>query len=238
MVTHVGKYHMNILLTLRSSHSDFPLDSIDTILAFVGKPFDNTSLRDAVKLWLSNPEEAIKSHGHISGWNTSEVTDTSCLFKGARYFNEPIGNWDMRNVTNMSYMFNAADSFNQPLRKWKVSKVTNMSYMFWGADSFNQPIEKWKVSKVTNMSRMFCCAETFNQPLKSWNVSNVTTMEEMFDLAKSFKQPLHWWDVSENTNVFNMFGQGDAGICRGRYVFCNWYFGYEKCHQHDRPVLN
>ena len=155
MVTHVGKCHMNLLLTLRSSHSDFPLDSIDTILAFVGKPFDNTSLRDAVQLWLSNPEEAKKRHGNISGWNTSEVTDTSCLFKGAVEFNEPIGNWDMRNVTNMTDMFCEATSFNQPLRKWKVSKVTNMSEMFSSAHSFNQPLGQWDVSENTNVSNMF-----------------------------------------------------------------------------------
>jgi len=215
MVTHVGKCHMNILLTLRRSDSDFPLDSIDTILAFVGKPFDNTSLRDAVQLWLSNPEEAKKRHGNISGWNTSEVTDTSCLFKGAVDFNEPIGNWDMRNVTNMTDMFCEATSFNQPLRKWKVSKVTNMSYMFYGATSFNQPIEKWKVSKVTNMLGMFFCAHSFNQPLKSWNVSNVTNMSDMFSSAHSFNQPLGQWDVSENTKMSNMFRNAYASIYRG-----------------------
>ena len=200
MVTHVGKYHMNILLTLRSSHSDFPLDSIDTILAFVGKPFDNTSLRDAVKLWLSNPEEAIKSHGHISGWNTSEVTDTSCLFKGFVRFNEPIGNWDMRNVTNMKEMFFGATSFNQPLRKWNVSKVTNMSAMFYET-GFNQPIEKWKVSKVTDMSWMFGATKKFNQDISNWDVSNVTDMLRMFYRAAKFNQDISGWNVNRSISL-------------------------------------
>ena len=200
MVTHVGKYHMNILLTLRSSHSDFPLDSIDTILAFVGKPFDNTSLRDAVLLWFLDQEEAIKRHGHISGWNTSEVTDTSCLFKGFVRFNEPIGNWDMRNVTNMKEMFFGATSFNQPLRKWNVSKVTNMSAMFYET-GFNQPIEKWKVSKVTDMSWMFGATKKFNQDISNWDVSNVTDMLRMFYRAAKFNQDISGWNVNRSIGL-------------------------------------
>ena len=110
------KHHTNLLLTIRSSCCDYFLsDLIDPILAFVGKPFNNTTLRVAVREWLSNPEEAEQKHGHIGSWNTSEVTDMSNLFHEAYFFNEAIGNWDVRNVTNMSFMFFSAYAFNSSL---------------------------------------------------------------------------------------------------------------------------
>jgi|GEM_PF-2100334 len=87
--------------------------------------FNNETLRAAVKEWLDDESKAEKKYGHISDWDTSEVTD-------------------------MSEMFARAESFNQPLEKWDVSQVTKMSDMFFAAKSFNQPLEKWDVSKVTD----------------------------------------------------------------------------------------
>ena len=92
--------------------------------------FNNETLSAAVKEWLDDESKAEKKYGHISDWDTSEVTD-------------------------MQYLFKDAESFNQPLEKWDVSQVTNMSQMFYKATSFNQPLEKWDVSKVMNMYGMF-----------------------------------------------------------------------------------
>ena len=92
-----------------------------------------------------------KFNQDISSWNTSNVTDMSWLFAGARYFNKPLNTWDTSKVTDMSHMFSKATAFNQPLNTWDVSKVTDMSYMFAGeryegqefyrrTSSFNQPL--------------------------------------------------------------------------------------------------
>ena len=52
------KHHTNLLLTIRSSCGDyFPSDLIDPILAFVGKPFNNETLRKAVFKLRFDPEE-------------------------------------------------------------------------------------------------------------------------------------------------------------------------------------
>jgi len=67
--------------------------------------FNNKTFRKAVKLWLSNKEEALKKYGHISNWDTSNVTDMSEMFNEASNFNQDISNWDTSNVTNMSDMF-------------------------------------------------------------------------------------------------------------------------------------
>ena len=39
--------------------------------------FNNETLRAAVKEWLDDESKAEKKYGHISDWDTSEVTDMS-----------------------------------------------------------------------------------------------------------------------------------------------------------------
>ena len=72
---------------------------------------DSDELRKAVKLWLNNESIAKTKYGHISLWNTSNVTDMSQMFYNAKEFNEDIGGWDASNVTDMSGMFNCASNF-------------------------------------------------------------------------------------------------------------------------------
>ena len=92
--------------------------------------FTNETLREAVKLFLHNPDEAIRIYGPMKDWNVSGVADMSDLFKDAKLFNEPIGKWDVSNVTNMAGMFHGAKSFNQPIGHWRTNNVTDMSNMF------------------------------------------------------------------------------------------------------------
>ena len=42
--------------------------------------FNNTTIREAVTLWFSDKTAALNRYGHISKWNTSNVTDMSALF--------------------------------------------------------------------------------------------------------------------------------------------------------------
>ena len=78
------------------------------------QPLTNVTIREAVNLWFDNQEQCIQTFGHISTWNTEQVTDMSKLFENRTTFNEVI-NFDTQNVTDMSHMFYCAYKFNQPL---------------------------------------------------------------------------------------------------------------------------
>ena len=52
--------------------------------------FNNETLRAAVKEWLDDAAAAEATYGHISSWDTSEVTDMSRLFENAKSFNQAI----------------------------------------------------------------------------------------------------------------------------------------------------
>ena len=171
---------------------------------------NNETLKDAVQEWLDNPASSEKKYGHISNWDTSEVTSMEELFSDAETFNEPLSNWDVSNVTNMLSMFNCAEAFNQNIGSWDVSNVTNMDAMFLNAKAFNQGISSWDVSNVTNMESMFFGAKAFNQDISSWDVSDVTNMGSMFFGAKAFNQDISSWDVSNVTNMESMFFLAEA----------------------------
>ena len=171
---------------------------------------NNETLKDAVQEWLDNPASSEKKYGHISNWDTSEVTSMEELFSDAETFNEPLSNWDVSNVTNMLSMFNCAEAFNQNIGSWDVSNVTNMKSMFLNAKAFNQGISSWDVSNVTNMESMFFGAKAFNQDISSWDVANVTNMLGMFFHAGAFNQNIGSWDVSNVTNMESMFFEAKA----------------------------
>jgi surface protein len=180
------------------------------------------SLRGAVDQWIYGSwDESVG--GHISTWDTSEVTDFSNLFfrfgaEGNPGFNEDLSHWDVSSGTSMAYMFGSCPDYNQPMGDWDVSSVTDMQYMFqgYGGSNFNQDISEWDVSSVTDMQQMFNKANAFNQPLNKWRVDNVTDMGAMFygDSDQNanlgggihpFNQPLFQWNVSKVTNMFVMF---------------------------------
>jgi surface protein len=175
----------------------------------------NEQLKQMVREYISNRQQAIQNYGIINTWDVSDITDMSGLFYMRPLFNEDISDWDVSNVTDMSRMFYGALSFNQPLNTWNVSNVTNMSFMFSGARVFNQPLDSWDVSNVTVMNNMFSGSYVFgrilfNQPLNSWDVSNVTNMKSMFENTLAFNQPLNNWDVSNVTDMSNMFKNASA----------------------------
>jgi surface protein len=86
------------------------------------------------------------TYGHISDWETSQVTNMEKLFCGyvnyggdasMKSFNDDISRWDTSNVTTMAYMFYQAHAFNGDLSRWDTSNVTTMYAMFFQAYAFN-----------------------------------------------------------------------------------------------------
>jgi surface protein len=129
---------------------------------------ENREFRQGVQLWFSNRDVCVAKYGHISNWNTENITDMSRTFIEKESFNEPLSDWNVSNVTDMSQMFDCAVAFNQPLDSRDVSNVTDMSQMFEEAHAYNHPLDSWDVSNVTDISQMYDHAVAFNQALGSW----------------------------------------------------------------------
>merc|ERR1719443_1302110 len=97
------------------------------------------------------------------------------MFEGATKFNngnkDTIKNWDTTALTNSKNMFKGAADFNKELGPgmspaWDLSAVTSMEGMFEGAAKFNNgnkdTIKNWDTTALTNSKNMFKGAAVFN----------------------------------------------------------------------------
>ena len=159
----------------------------------------DADIRVAARAWANPATRAAAeiTYGHISDWETSQVTNMDGLFNGhisdwktgnahfggdanMQSFNDDISRWDTSNVTTMCNMFWDAHAFNADLSRWNTSNVTTMYGMFNKAHRFYGDLSRWDTSNVTNMWCMFNNAHVFNGDLSRWDTSNVTTMDGMF----------------------------------------------------------
>ena len=60
-----------------------------------------------------DPVAAEREYGHISQWDTEQVTSMRELFWHMTEFNEDISRWRVHNVRSMRYMFKGADSLEK-----------------------------------------------------------------------------------------------------------------------------
>ena len=99
--------------------------------AAAAAPLDNDSIKTAVAAWLSDSAAAEVTYGHISAWDTSQVTSMRDLFcadpayptacdPARASFNDDISAWDTSGVTDMHGMFRYCSSFNQAIGGWLV----------------------------------------------------------------------------------------------------------------------
>ena len=90
----------------------------------------------------------------LSGFNTSNVTDMSNMFRDTNMLMElDVSHFDTSNVTDMSNMFRNSDKLEiLDLSSFDTSKVTNMSYMFNDMNSLKTiyASDMWNTTSVTS----------------------------------------------------------------------------------------
>jgi surface protein len=179
--------------------------------ALAGFVMTDSNIYTARDAWLANPTSAEATYGHISTWETGEVTDMTNLFCAAN------PDWYGSERCN-----EAASNFNDDIGDWNVGSVTNMKYMFrgrytdrGGVSAFNQDIGNWAVDRVTDMWGMFSGASSFNQDLSEWKIDSAVDMRFMFNDASAFNQDLGWCvDKAEQYgSAFSSSGTGDPPLC-------------------------
>ena len=140
--------------------------------------------------WNIDKKKTTDEYGHISKWNTSNITSMKCLFIFNTFFNDNISMWITHNVYDMSNMFAHADNFNQDISKWNTKSVVNMNGMFLYSKNFNQDISKWNTSNVVDMGFMFHNSRSFCKSLNSWNLSSVKYIGNIFTSSTHEKKLL------------------------------------------------
>ncbi len=135
-----------------------PIDLIKNLYTYIPRSLSDENFTEAIKLWFSNKNECIRIYGHISNWNTINM---SAKIYGKSKFNENISNWNVSNATNLKGMFHGAKNFNQKLNNWNISNFTTMDRIFFRVEKFDQEFNNWNLSK--NKSDIFLYAINFNK---------------------------------------------------------------------------
>lgn len=119
---------------------------------------DSRKVKASDTNWNSTFDNTLLKQANLEGLDTSNVTDMSSMFGGARSLTSlDVSKWDTGNVTNMSWMFDSATSLTDlNVSDWKTGNVTDMINMFNGTFSLNSlDVSNWDTSNVTDMSYMF-----------------------------------------------------------------------------------
>ena len=171
-------FHRGILLSTHTHTCDLPMKRCALLVVLNGAaaftPSRRNELLDARDAWLSDASSATAMYGHISTWNTSEISDMSGVFCGgdAHYSSYGINEWN-------SACNPLAQHFNDDISAWDTSACTNAQYMFFKAYDFNQDLSSWDISSCTNMEGMFMRDSAFTQDL-CWDLSGVDNTDDMF----------------------------------------------------------
>jgi surface protein len=186
---------INIIKILNNFISN---DISNRIISYMDEKIkNNNDFQKAITLWFCDNDKCIEQYGHISSWDTHNVTFMQGLFQYKCNFNDDISGWDTSNVISMSSMFYKSKNFARDISNWDTSKVTNMSEMFSYAKKINCNIGKWDVSNVINMEKMLYGANNLVCDLSSWNISNVSNMRCIF----------HFDDIKNNEMVIKYFNK-------------------------------
>ena len=199
-------------------------------------PITNDNIRDAIDMWCdpNTKQTAETIYGHISQWDTSNVTIMNNLFNDKYDFNDDISQWDTSNVTTMINMFRDARAFNQDISKWNTTNVNHMGSMFYGAHNFNQdlltqqvttgpnsPYIAWDVSNVTNIDQMFCNCTNFNGNIENWQLStNLTSLFYVFEGCQMFNKNLSTKLISYQGNTYTAWDISRIQSLRATFRGC------------------
>nr|MCR4953907.1 DUF285 domain-containing protein [Treponema sp.] len=143
----------------------------------------------------------------LSHFNTSNVTNMSCMFAGSGLTELELSSFNTSKVTAMSSIF--TQSYLETItfgENFDVSHVTNMSLMFAETYLVNLDLSAFDTSAVTNMDSMFAGMYELTEIDLSGDtfvVTNVTTVNDMFCDCSNLNKVY----VNTGTNWFGTVGE-------------------------------
>ena len=166
--------------------------------------FDTSNVTDMSCMFIGNQSKSI----NVSSFNTDNVIDMSGMFFGASRVTElNLKSFNTSKIDNTAYMFDHTSSLLKlDLSNFDTKNVDYMGYMFSGTTSLKSlNIKNFDTSKVTSMNYMFSNCGASDIDVSSFNTSNVTDMRCMFSGIKVKNLLLNNFNTSKVTIMDNMF---------------------------------
>ena len=138
-------------------------------------------------------------YGVLSHWDTSEISDMSFAFSGARLTTSYSG---VPFLCTPMLPMEVLEQFNPDLSLWDTSQVLTFQDTF--ADQFaflGTGLKFWSVSRARNFEGMFNGCANFIEPISFWNVKNAENMGGMFRRCTKFNADISLWKTPRNKNI-------------------------------------
>lgn len=144
---------------------------------------------------------------HLSGLNTSHVTNMTNMFYAAKAVYIDISGFNTSNVVSMNSMFMLCEASEiNGIVVLNTSKVQDMAYMFAGAQVKDINVSNFNTSNVMDMQSMFnACLVTNITGLNNFDTRNVVDMQYMFLGVNVTSLDVSSFDTSKVTSMNSMF---------------------------------
>ena len=146
----------------------------------------------------------------VSRWDTSSVTDMSCLFSGCESLTSlDVSNWDTSSVTDMSGLFQSCLKVTSlDVSNWDTSSVTDMGFLFSRCRRLTfLDFTSWDTSLVVDVQRMFQeCKALESIDVSGWDTSRMKNMNGLFLNCESISSlDVSGWVTSRVTDMAALF---------------------------------
>ena len=172
----------------------------------------------------------------FKNFDTSSVTDMSCMFAGwdaevlhpMKLATIDVSGFDTKNVMDMQFMFYQCKEIEElDVSLWNTANVENMQYMFaglnegYGTNLNHLHLTKWNFSKVTTTNRMFDRCQSLSDLTfpETTNFDSLTTMTYMFSHCTAltpsvFKSIVATWTFAQNPlhSTGGIYGNSDTSM--------------------------
>ena len=101
--------------------------------------FNDNQLNVAFEHWKENSEDAEAKYGHISGWDTAQVTDITDIYFEAKYLNIDVSKWSLNFKRNdLLYKQTAENSFTTYHENGNIKFEYKELILMKGSESYDE----------------------------------------------------------------------------------------------------
>ena len=183
--------------------------TVETIQTVVFDPSFAYARPTNTSLWF-NGMKSLTSIEDIKYLNTSEVTNTSSMFKDCKSLEAlDVSNFNTDKVTDMANMFSDCNSLEAlDVSNFNTDKVEFFSFMFKNCSSLKTlDVSNFNTDRATDMSGFFAgCSNLETLDVSNFNTDNVMLMPFMFGSCSKLKTlDLSNFNTDNVTNMNYMF---------------------------------
>ena len=179
--------------------------------------------KDQLKLIISKRYNSNNSFIDLTDIDVSELDNLSYIFYRLNIEVVDISGWDTSNVTDMTFMFRQCTKLKKiiGIENLDVSKLENANFMFSQCEKLVElDLTNWNPISLENTYDMFSCCSNLKmiKNIENWQLPNIKNVYYMFYNCAKLDVDLSNWDLTNIKDDFLKAGiVANLGITKNHY---------------------